>query len=84
MVDCVFVYDIVCVPDRDSTVSVDVLHCLNICIQLWVAVQISSTTPLQQEKPNTLHVCLDVFRILKYLEYISCKRNSKFLNYNNW
>lgn len=34
------------VPNRDSTVSVDVFHCLNICIQLRVAVQVSSAAPL--------------------------------------
>lgn len=34
------------VPNRDSTVGVDVFHCLNICIQLRVAVQVSSTAPL--------------------------------------
>lgn len=41
--------DCVCtvVPDRDSTVGIDVLHCLDVCIQLWVAVQVSSTAPLQ-------------------------------------
>lgn len=68
-----FAHDIVCVPDRDSTVSVDVLHRLNICIQLRVAVQISSTAPLQQEKPGTLQVCLYEFRMFKYLENYYCK-----------
>lgn len=34
------------VPDRDSTVSVDIFYCLYVCIQLRVAVQVSSTAPL--------------------------------------
>ena len=37
-------------PDRDSAVSVDILHCLDVCIQLRVAVQISGTAPLQTER----------------------------------
>lgn len=53
----VSVCECVCVvPHRDSTVSVDVFHCLNICIQLRVAVQISSTTSLQQKKPKHTHI----------------------------
>lgn len=34
------------VPDRDSTVSVDVFHRFNVCVQLRVTVQISCTASL--------------------------------------